>query len=312
MPSVSSTGQPRGLPVSVYGNGEDGALHVVGLQEDAFLVHYTTGLIDINQTYTPLAPAFFSSTLTINGTISRKGTTGNNGSGATAGGVSADMNQGFFPIPRRGAAGGNGGTAAGTDGNAVTIPISTMGGNGTNSGDGGAGSGGAGGVGTGPDSDNEIYHPMDLPQIMRMDATITWLNKAVGGWAGAGGGGGGGDGSGSGGGGGGGGGGGAIMCICAKRVVNNGTITAAGGAGGNGANVAAGNRGGGGGGEGGSGGYILIITDNYSGTNPTAAGGAGGNGGTKNGTGVNGSAGGGGGAGKVIIYNRITDVLTTI
>lgn len=108
----------------------------------------------------------------------------------------------------------------------------------------------------------------------------------------SGGGGGGGGGSGTGRGAGGGGAGGGVVMIAARRIVNNGTISADGGNGGNGGGAGAGSGGAGGGG--GGGGVVLIVTrDTVTGTGTiTAAGGTGGtatNGGSTNG--ANGSAG---------------------
>ena len=162
-----------------------------------------------------------------------------------------------------------------------------------------------------------------LWRVFPLSANPELLRIAASSSGGGSGGAGGGSGTGTGGGGGGGGcagqnGGG--LLLCARKVVNNGTIESKGGVGGDGGKGGDGQTpgigdtgdggGGGGGGGGGHGGLVAIICKEFSGNNPVVTGGAGGTGGvggaagSEGGTaGSNGSNGTAGKDGEYIILD---------
>jgi len=253
------------------------------------------------------------------------------GAGGTAGPALASQSLYGSVAGKAGSAGGKGswsesggaGTAgtAGVTGNNVSNSFASAfsgasgaGGKGGNAGDGGTplafagGNGGAGGASGALSSASKI-RPYCIQFAVEMfdkaAATALAYLTYYAGYGGAGGGGGGASGyyyghsfnpGGSGGGGGGSGSGGGTLVICARNIVNNGTIQSVGGNGGNGGNGGAGysanaypsvgavngggGGGGGGGGRGGAGGIIVLIYGSLTGTGTVSvAGGASGTGG---------------------------------
>lgn len=203
-----------------------------------------------------------------------------------------------------GSAGGSGSNgSAGTAGDAITNSFSLSFSSTSGAGGAGGASGSAGGSGgasgaTGTISASSIRPYTSIYAVQMLDivagASPAFLkyNSNVGGAGGGGGGGGsaGGGVGGAGGGGGGSGSGGGTVIICARYVVNSGSIEAkggAGGAGGAGANGTVSGSGtnngggaGGGGGTGGPGGILVLIYSGLTGSGTTSvAGGAGGTGG---------------------------------
>lgn len=259
------------------------------------------------------------------------------GLGGTAG--TAAHSAGYYPAPKSGKEGQDGGQGSANsnalnndeaggseDGLAGDASTDSVGANGVAAGAGGNGgnspgySGGtgaqAGGAGTATAADEDPRNIISL--IQWIDFSTIGTPVKFNGSAGSGSGGGGGGASGAfdgsaryGGGGGAGGGSGApggFVGIFARKIVNNGVISANGGNGGNGGNgnngtvgYNTGGGGAGGGGGGGSGGVLSLAYNSYSGSGTkTVTGGSAGSAGTPGtgyGTGTAGSIGGAGTAG---------------
>lgn len=261
-----------------YGSGTDGAATISGAVTLTRDMYYSTLTVGSGGSLNPDGYRIFvRGTLTIDagGTISRPA---NNASNSTGGAAAPAVTSTNAPLGGN-TAGGNGGTVAGS------AAGNSNGGSGGAGGAGGAGTSGAGGAQAYPievgGGSRRTYPTRADPPGTRLVGNATPFLRILGG---AGGSGGGGNGANAGGGGGA---GGLVVVICARRLVNNGTILAAGG---NGAAGTASNCGGGGGGGGGA---IIIYTDNSTGSGTaTAPGGTGGASG--GGSGVAGNAGGNG------------------
>jgi hypothetical protein len=259
--------------LGIYGDGSDGVGNITGgtttLTRDMFYSSLTvtgTGMLN-----TAGFRVFVQGVCTINasGIISNDGVAGGAGGGA---GAAASAN-----TVGGGGTGATGTVGAGTAGGS---PGNSLGGSGGAGGLGSGGAGGAGGTATAPIAANGSIRTSAFTTTGQLvGAAVTRL---LGGGGGGTGGGDGGQGPGSGGGGG-------VVLLCARTIVNNGTIRALGGAGGSAGGT---NRGGAGGG---GGGVVLLTYNAYSGSGTTSV--AGGAGGAKTGTGVAGTA---GSAGTVI------------
>jgi hypothetical protein len=252
-----------------FGDGSDGALVMTGdisMIRDMFWTTGDTGNGGFNL-FTNGFRAYFNSTFTVHAADFVKAD-GNSASGATAGAATHTGTLGG------GAAGGAGALQNGPNGLSIGH---SYGGNGGNAGAGSAGTGGSGGTVTAPGATEGSAHDIRFASLGHLIGAGA-LNLLQGG---AGGGGAGGNAAQAGGGGGSGGG---VMVLCAKTLVNAGTISAKGG---QGANGTATNTGGGGGGGGGT---IFLVTGSLTNTGSiTAAHGTAGSSG--GGAGVNGSNG---------------------
>lgn len=343
----------NGSPISgndIFGSGEDGTVTIsvnTSLSKDMF---YDTLTVNNAVTLTTNGfRVFVKNTLTNSGDISWNGVNGSNGvnastNAAVAGGAggTALTSQNLYGsgAGKAGGASGAGGAGGGgsngsngTAGDAITNSFATSfsstsgaGGNGGSSNGAAGTAGSAGATGTITLSSIRPYNSIFGVQMFDLVAGSSpaqlKYNSNVGG-AGGGGGGGASAGGGVGGAGGGGAGSGSgagTVVLCARTIVNNGTIRSIGGNGGNGGNGANGtatvggqNNGGGGGGgagTGGPGGALIAIysTLSGSGTFSVAGGSAGtvgakglkGTGGVGGNDGIDGSAGSTGVSGKLV------------
>lgn len=261
-----------GAAFGFYGDGSDGDVTLNGgtttLTRDMFyrnLIIPAGQILDTNG-----RRVFVQNLLQNDGVIRRNGA---NATGATGGGALSAQTVG--------------GSGAGTTG---TTGAGTAG---TPAGAGFGGTGGAGGNGT-PNAGGAA--PTQTPPVANRGSLRALPQAAMG--LGIGGGSAtvfdGGDGGSAGGGdgtnaGGGGGSGAGLIVLCARQLVNNGSISAVGG---NGGVPGAGNAGGGGGGGGGA---VVLVYNRKSGSGTVSFGG--GTGGAKTGTGI---AGSNGGTGKLV------------
>jgi hypothetical protein len=262
-------------PQDLFGNGADGDVIVAANLNNTRDQYYNNLTIQNTFTFDPRGYRIFvRDTLTVDpgGAISVDGTGG--GPTGTAG---AGSPPGASTLCTSGLSGGAG-AAAGAAANGGTSPQVIQGFTGTG-GAGGSGNGGLSAGGSGGAANVQPVASQGNPRsqsqaAFQMVGGITAIRTSPG----AGGGGGGGDGTA----GGGGGGGAGLIMIFARKVINNGSITARGG---NGGSPPGGNRGGGGGG---GGGLIIIGTHSFTGNTPLVTKGSGG---VKQGNGVNGSDG---------------------
>jgi hypothetical protein len=229
-----TAGQIGDLASGVYGDGSDGDITVsAGTSTIARDMYYRNLTINTGATLkTNGYRVYVQNTLTNLGTVDRSG---NDASGRTAGTALAAGSLGGS------AAGGAGGSllANGTAGGAITALVGTVGTAGT----GGATTRTAGAAGAVTAFAASYGGIRALPWA----AMGVYLGVGGNGVLGGAPGGGGGAGTSTQGGGGGGGGGGA-MILCARKLINSGTITTAGGNGGSATGTSAGAGGGGGGG----------------------------------------------------------------
>ena len=307
----------------IFGSGVDSDATITGgtttLTTDKFYNDLTitgTGILVTNG-----YRVFVKGTLTINasGVIKWNGNDGSNGgnwsgsSGGTGGGGGTALTSGSLygsPAGIAGSAGGAGTIATNSPGNPGGTPsggtaitnsfTSNVSGSGGNGGTGGASTlGQPGGTGTAASGGSitastirpyaVIFGVEMFDKVAGSSPAFLKYNGNAGGAAGGGGGGcdGPGGASGPGGGAGGGGSNGGTVVICAKTIVNNGSIQSVGGIGGAGGNAdgGSGNGGpgaGGGGGRGGHGGAVVLIYSTLSGSGTVSvAGGASGSGGLK-------------------------------
>ena len=273
-----------------FGDGSDGDVVISGDTTLTTDMYYNN--LTVNNTKTLNSGSyriFVKGILINNGTISNKGNAGGNGSnasgstGGNGGTAGTAVSAGFFVGGSAGKTGiggigsvSNGTPTTGANGTNVTsesMGVSGVAGvaggsGGTNGGSDGVTTFGTAGTATPPT--NKIRSLTEL--VVFRDFTPSSPTK-LDGSAGSGGSGGGGAGhaitaashQGSGGGGGGSGSSGGILMICASKIINGGTITAAGGDGGLGGNGSASNTdaaanggGGGGSGSGGPGGVMVL------------------------------------------------------
>ena len=138
----------RGLPLSIYGNGGDGARTDSADATITTPLYLTNWTVDAGKVVTLEAPVFVSGTLTNNGTITAAGDNGENASVATGGFAGGSHGSTFIGGLYVGAAdGANGGTGAGNTPETTNDTDRLVGGAGGAGGNGGLGSGGAGGAG---------------------------------------------------------------------------------------------------------------------------------------------------------------------
>ena len=246
--------------------------------------------------------------------ISRNGSLGNAGSGASGGALATNLGANTLGSNQASLIGGNSGTGSGTAGGNSGFSSSNLGGQGGAGGSGGAPALAAGAAGGSTTSSTIVvpFHRFDF-NMLRGAGLMS------GGGAGASGGGANGDGTNNGGGAGSGSTGGCIIYIACNILKRDTTtaasaIRAAGNTGGAGANSSGGNSGGGGGAGGGGGGYVFIAYAQLQGNAATnlinVSGGAGGAGGSGTGTGRGGQGGQGGAGGRVTLINMSTGVIT--
>src|SRR3990167_10943496 len=106
----------RGLPLSIYGNGGDGARTDSADATITTPLYLTNWTVDGGKVVTLEAPVFVSGTLTNNGTITAAGDNGANASVATGGFAGGSHGSTFIGGVYVGAAdGANGGTGAGNN-----------------------------------------------------------------------------------------------------------------------------------------------------------------------------------------------------
>jgi hypothetical protein len=246
--------------------------------------------------------------------ITRNGTVGNAGTGASGGAVVGAPSTGSVGSAFSSVIGGNSGTGAGTAGGNSAYGSIALGGQG-----GAGGSGGAPALAAGAAGGSTTSNANVVP-FRRFDFNIIrGASLMTGAGAGASGGGANGDGVNNGGGGGSGS-TGACMIYIACNILKRDTTTAAaairanGLTAGAGANSSGGNSGGGGGAGGGGGGFVYLAYSTLEGNPATnliqVNGGAGGAGGNGTGTGRGGQGGRGGAGGRVCLVNMSTGVIT--
>jgi len=147
MPFVSSSGQIKGLPSSIYGTGADGAATISVDTTIDTIKNYTDLTVNVGVVLTLTAPVFVSGILTNNGSIVAKGGNGGNASTFNGGTAGVELDSGWWRPGSGGNSGGAGTTTTGSVGAAANQLEDQIGGAGGTGGNGGAGASGAGGAG---------------------------------------------------------------------------------------------------------------------------------------------------------------------
>lgn len=277
-----------------FGDGSDGDVTISGNTTLTSDMYYNN--LTVDNTYTLNTGGyriFVKLTLTNNGTISRNGNTGGNGGNSTTSGAAIGTGGGTAGSALAsgtlygGLVGKVGGTISagngnnGASGDAQTESYASAGSAGGNGGAGAYNSGVGGSAGALTSTTQPLRNAVfSIPMANLTTATTIKTSSGSGS-----GGSGGQSGAYYGAGGGGSGSSGGIVLICAKKIINNGTISANGGNGGNGGAQGDGGNAGGGG-AGGGGGIICLIYNSYPTVGTVTA-----NGGTKGTLGSGGSGG---------------------